>query len=300
MDERGVGRDEAAAFLVGRYGAMRVEAVEALGSGEWSRAFSFRLDGRDLVARFGGYREDFETDQRAMAFDGPDLPVPRVLEIGDAFGGAFAISERHRGAFLEALDAPTLRLLLPALLRTLDALRAVPQDRSGTPWREWLVASLVDQSGARVSGWRATLAQSPEVEEVFVAGELALRSLAGSCPELGHVLHGDLINRNVLVAEDGSRIVAVFDWGSSKRGDFLYEIAFLRFWAPWFPSLAAIDIRVAVLEHYAQIGLDVPDLDARLRAYELQIGLEHIAYNAFKHRSDEAQARLAREVRARL
>ena len=44
-----------------------------------------------------------------MAFAGPDLPVPKVLEVGDALGGAYAISERHFGLFLEKLDEPRWR-----------------------------------------------------------------------------------------------------------------------------------------------------------------------------------------------
>jgi hypothetical protein len=33
--------------------------------------------------------------------------------------------------------------------------------------------------------------------------------------------------------------------------------------------------------HYGEIGLDVADLDARLRCCALHIGLVHLAYNAF-------------------
>src|SRR5438874_13448799 len=99
-----VDRHAAARFLAERYG-LRVGSVAELSGGDWSSAFSFRLDGRDLVVRFGQWREDFEKDEAAMAFAGPDLPVPRVLEIGDAFEGACAISEPHFGACLEALDA---------------------------------------------------------------------------------------------------------------------------------------------------------------------------------------------------
>ena len=120
-----VGLGEAAGFLAERYAGQARDVAE-LGGGDWSRAFSFRLDGRDLVARFGQYGEDFARDQQAMALSGPDLPVPRVLETGGALGGAYAISERCFGEFLETLDAARWRRLLPALLRGLDALRDAP------------------------------------------------------------------------------------------------------------------------------------------------------------------------------
>ena len=69
-----------------------------------------------------------------------------------------------------------------------------------------------------------------------MAGERELRALAAGCPELRHVIHMDLLNRNVLVSEDGTRIEAVFDWGCSAYGDFLYDVAWFTFWAPWHPA----------------------------------------------------------------
>jgi hypothetical protein len=35
------------------------------------------------------------------------------------------------------------------------------------------------------------------------------------------------------------------------------------------------------LDHYADMGLEVPNFDARLRCCALHIGLVHLAYNAF-------------------
>ena len=49
------------------------------------------------------------------------------------------------------------------------------------------------------------------------------------------------------MAADGSRLTAVFDWGCYALGDFLYEVAWFTFWAPWHAGLAAIDFRSAVL-----------------------------------------------------
>jgi aminoglycoside phosphotransferase (APT) family kinase protein len=286
-----VGLGEAAGFLAARYAGQARDVAE-LGGGDWSRAFSFRLDGRDLVARFGHHGEDFARDQQAMTLCGPDLPVPRVLETGRALGGAYAISERHFGVFLETLDAARWRRLLPALLRALDALRDAPaleaSERAGAggpaqpaSWREQLKAELEDRPGQRVSGWRAVLARSAELDSLFTAGERALGRLLDACPEIRHVLHRDLLNRNVLVAGDGSRLTAVFDWGCYSLGDFLYEVAWFTFWAPWHAGLAAIDFRPAILGHYRDGGLQVPRLDERLRCYELHVGLTHLAYCTF-------------------
>jgi hygromycin-B 4-O-kinase len=295
-----VDRHAAARFLAERYGPGAGNVAE-LGGGDWSRAFSFRLDHRDLVARFGRHLEDFQRDQKAMAFARPKLPVPTVLEVGEALGGFYAISERHFGVFLETLDERQWRNLMPALLRGLDALREIQPPGSGAnwasegvsaplSWRQWLVASLEDHPGERVSGWRAGLKEAPEIEDVFVSGERALRSLLGACPETRHLLHRDLLNRNVLVADDASRLAAVFDWGCSTAGDFLYEVAWLTFWAPWYPALEALNFRRVIADHYEAIGLEVENFDQRLACYAIQIGLEHIAYAAFTGREADLHA----------
>ena len=296
----------AAHFLTERYGP-GVGGVTELGGGDWSRAFAFRLDNRDLVARFGRYREDFARDRQAMVFARPELPVPKVLEVGEALDGFYAISERHFGVFLENLEEPGWRNILPALLRGLDTLRGIPPPGSGTDWmdegeatasgwRQWLIASLKDQPGERVGGWRARLKEDPYLNDLYLSGERAVHSLLGACPEVRHLLHRDLLHRNVLVAEDASRLVAVFDWGCSMVGDFLYEVAWFTFWAPWHPELDALCFRRVIEDHYRAIGLQVDYFTERLSCYEIQIGLEHLAYSAFTGREEDLYAVARRTV----
>ncbi|HEV2067289.1 MAG TPA: aminoglycoside phosphotransferase family protein, partial [Thermomicrobiales bacterium] len=119
---------------------------------------------------------------------------------------------------------------------------------------------------------------SSPFEEAFSC----LHALVDHCPEERHLIHGDLLNRNVLV-RDG-RIFAVLDWGCSKYGDFLYDLAWFAFWQPWYPAWASIDFRDEALRHFAAIGLDVPSFDERLRCCQIHIGLDGQAYNAFKGR----------------
>jgi hygromycin-B 4-O-kinase len=290
--------DQARTFLADRYRATAT-AVAELRGGDWSSAFAFQLDGRDFVARFGQWRDDFEKDAAAMAFASPDLPIPRVLEIGDAFDGAYAISERHFGIFLEELDAEGFRLVLPALLRALDTMRSAPvrDNARGMPWSEWLRTLLVDHPGARVSGWRHKIATSPELDALFVAGLNAFEDLVDACPDLQHVLHLDLINRNVLVAHERTRLEAVFDWGCLAYGDYVYEVAWLMFWAPWHRGLAATDIRGAVLDHYATTGVAAENFDERIRCYQLHIGVHHLAYNTFVAGRETDLAEIASRIR---
>src|SRR5438128_10977498 len=84
------------AFLAERFKG-RVQALERFSHGEWSRAFTFRRDGGEYVARFSATDEDFLKDRRATAHAGPNLPMPKIVDIGKALGGFYAISERAAG-----------------------------------------------------------------------------------------------------------------------------------------------------------------------------------------------------------
>src|SRR6478735_5801338 len=91
-----VSADEAEAFLVGRFGT-GVTEVEPIGGGTWSRAYAFRRDGAPFIVRFGGFPDDFGRDRLAGRYASADLPIPTVTEIGEAYGGFYAISERKFG-----------------------------------------------------------------------------------------------------------------------------------------------------------------------------------------------------------
>ena len=303
--EESLDAEQVRAFLDAHF-SETVSDVALLGEGAWSRAFAFRRGGKDLVVRFGSYREDFEKDRLAMVFAGPQLPVPNVLEIGDAFGGVLAVSERHDGLFLELLDVESLRRLTPNLLGLFDALREVPVDQGASAewppnpeeqlsWHEWLATSVEDDGNPRVGGWRGELAKDSAIEELYVRGVKALQSRLVDCPSELHVIHGDLLNRNVLVSTDALRLVAVFDWGCSVYGDYLFDVAWFTFWAPWHPGLEGLDVRSVYRAHADEIGLDVANYGERLSCYELQIGLSHLAYNTVMNDVDE-RARVARRT----
>lgn len=269
-----------------------VGAVELVGEGEWSRCFGFAVDGRDLVARFGAHVEDFEKDRRAGLLAGPDLPVPEVHFVGDGPGGHVAISTRGYGDALESLSRTGWQEVLPSLLDTLDAARSV--DLSSTSgsgqwdaegagshatWRAYLLSVGDDPPRHRTPGWRRRLEGSAVGDRTFRAGLARLSELVDACPEERHLVHADLLHGNVLVRR--SRIDAVFDWGCALYGDHLYDLAGLDFWSTWYPDQAAVDVRGAAVDHFASVGLEVVDLEARLLACEIHIGLGGLAYSAF-------------------
>jgi hygromycin-B 4-O-kinase len=263
--------------------------VRPIGEGEWSKAYAYDREGAPYIIRFSNIAEDFTKDRIAMRFSTPDLPIPRIVEMGEAYGGFFAISERAPGGYIDALDGTQMRALLPSLLRMLDALRLA--DLSGTSgyggwgerevgsratWRE----SLLSPPGQWMRGWHTQMVSSPVGSGPYDEALHALHRLVDACPEERHLIHADLLHFNVLVT--GDRISAVIDWGCSVYGDFLYDVAWLLFWQPFFPAWNEIDLLAETKAHYASIGLHVPHMDERLRCYQVHIGMDGLVWNAYK------------------
>jgi hygromycin-B 4-O-kinase len=102
--------------------------------------------------------------------------------------------------------------------------------------------------------------------------------MAEHVPNERHLIHSDLLNRNLLVANN--RITGIIDWGCSLYGDFLYDVAWFAYYWPWFPAWHEVDFLAEVQAHYQRIGLDVPNFHERIRCYQVHIGLGSQAYNA--------------------
>lgn len=288
----GVSDAAARAFLVDHFGSDVVD-VARIGHGEWSRAYAYRLHGKEYVLRISALLEDFAKDRLASAFATPALPIPRVLELGEVFGGYYATAERASGTYLDELSEAGLRRALPALFDALDAARLADLtgttgyggwgedgNASGSSWRAALLTVGNDPPESRTHGWRASLAASPTGLGPFDEALAKLHALVDVCPEGRCLIHSDLLNYNVLVA--GDRLTAVLDWGCAMYGDFLYDLAWLTFWQPWYPAWRGIDFRAEAARHYAAVGLAVPNFAERLRCYELHIGLGGMAYNAYR------------------
>jgi hygromycin-B 4-O-kinase len=292
------------AFLVARLGA-EPESIEPLRPGEWSSVYAMRRRGEDLVVRFSRYRDDFEKDRLVARWSGPALPVPEVLEIGEALGASYAVTPRVRGAFLDELDEAGMRRVLPALFDALDAARLV--DLSSTSgfggwsvhtggqhrtWREAVLTVGMTVPPGRNEGWRERLEASPTGLGPFEEALARVHELVHVCPEERHLIHDDLLNRNVLVQDD--RITAVLDWGSSSHGDFLWDVALLVYGSAWFPAWSRIDFAGEAARHYAALALPVPSFEERLRCYAIRIGLSGMAYSAWKERWDHVAWHAAR------
>jgi aminoglycoside phosphotransferase (APT) family kinase protein len=276
-------KEEVRSFLRRVHGR-DVDALEPLSGGFWSSAYAYRVGAEELVARFGQIRSGFESDRAAMAYGGPDLPVPEVLEIGDAFGGSYCISRRHHGRFLEDVEPHEAPVAGPMLQRLLRALRNAPADAlEAGSWCEWLLGGLREPPPDQpTAGWTAKLASRPEVFAVFEDAAARVDSLARSCPERRDLVHGDLLHSNVLISPDASRVTAVFSWKCAVRGDFLFDVAWCTLWGEMLhPGIAALDVYGLVVQDQDLDGEALEDAALRHHCYELQIATSHLGWYAW-------------------
>lgn len=283
-------------FLEERFGPDVL--VTPMRAGEWSTVLAVRTADRDLVVRFSDYEEDFEKDAHAARYRSAALPIPPITDWGPLATGFYAISERVDGEPIDELDESGMRRVLPSLLAALDAMREVdltPErgfggwraDGSTTnrSWRETVLGVASGPATRGAPGWRDVLARSPEAVRAFERSFERMRELVPLCPEERHLVHDDLIHFNVLASAD--RITAILDWGSSIYGDFLYDVAKLVFYRPWYPHWSRIDFAEEVQAHYRAIGLAVSHFSERLLCYALRIGMADMAYSAYRGRWDE-------------
>jgi hygromycin-B 4-O-kinase len=175
--ERRFGRDVGNVSLVGQ-------------QGEWSEAYAFDCAGIGYIARFSALLEDFAKDRLAARYASRDLPIPRVAEVGEAFGGYYAISERASGGYIDVIDEAQMRTMLPSLFAALDAARLADLSEFagyGTwgadgiaphpTWRAALLHAANDPPTERTHGWREKLAGSPTGAGPFEEAFEALRAL---------------------------------------------------------------------------------------------------------------------------
>jgi hygromycin-B 4-O-kinase len=285
-----VNAKQAKTFLANHLGAAPSE-VSLIGEGAWSQCFGFRRGDEELVIRFGNYVDDFYKDRRACMYASPELPIPQVLDIGQAFDRYYAISTRAHGVPLESLGEAQWLAIVPAVASVLEAMRTTDLSSSlgfggwGTDgnashhsWSSRLLAVREDTPDQRGHGWRERLATSAQGEETFAWGFDLLKTVVDDAvPRC--LLHCDLINRNVLV--DEGQITGVFDWGCSVYGDHLYDLAWFEFWAPWVPKLDVRYLRSELERRWAETGYVPENKEARLMACYLHIGLDHLKYNAY-------------------
>lgn len=300
--------EQIAAWLVNHYDD-KATNLAPISGGFWSAAYTFRVAEEEFILRFSNLAEGFAIDKAAMQFTAPDLPIPEVIEIGEALGFNYAVSRRHYGRFLEDVSVEDADKAGTALTRLLAALRTIPStpdqlvvwhnpnDELVLTWHDWLRSGLIDNSTSTVSGWRTKLAKHSHFDAIFKTCEARIEELLPHCPERRDLVHGDLLHQNVLISEDASSVTAIFSWKCSVRGDFLFDTAWCTLWGPWHPGIEAADLWQRTLKALDLTKTDLIDAPLRHHCYELQIAASHFGWNVWTG-NEKALAEVAERAEA--
>ena len=225
-------------FLEKRFGGA-IPSLTFIEGGEGSQAFSFETGGKDLILRVNTESWSFGKDSYAHTHFSAGVPIPEIIEMGQLDEKYhYAISERAAGRRLDTLRPEEYRVVVPKLLRVLDAIHVA--DVSATSgygqwdgkgvgemgsWREYLKSVNRWAEPAHGPGLFETSFLERDVWEPAYA---ELLRLIPYCSEERALVHGDFGFDNAF--SDGKDITAVIDWGSGKYGDPLYDAAWLCFW----------------------------------------------------------------------
>lgn len=263
-------------------------STKTLRSGAWSAAIGVTTDSGEFVLRFSRTQDDFRCDLHASRFAGPDLPIPRVYGIGQLEERWWCLSERMPGVHLDDLPPDELEATLPSLARMLIAIRDTDSsathgfggwDADGNgrfpSFADQLLDVGVDRPNERGGDWQAFLSEHPYELGIFRDGYAEMERLCAFLPDSRQLIHEDTINYNMTV--QNRAISGVFDWGCAMWGDAIYDLAWFKFWQPWYPQwpTGLVDRLIET------VGTKGDHAAERMRCCMLHIGIGHIRYNAF-------------------
>lgn len=264
-------------------------SITTLRPGAWSSATAVSTPSGEYILRLAQTADDFRCDQFAARFASPRLPIPPVQALGQHGQQWFCISSRMPGIHLDELTAEDMAVTLPTLAEMLIAIREVDSssthgfggwdaDGNGSfsSFADQLLDVAIDRPEERGGGWSDVLQQHPYEAGTFDRGVALLQKLCSHVPDTRQLIHMDTINFNVVTQDN--KISGIFDWGCAMWGDALYDLAWFRFWNPWYPQWAELNIPDYLQQH---VGVHGSHAEERMQCYLLHIGVGHIRYSAF-------------------
>ncbi|HYI14149.1 MAG TPA: phosphotransferase, partial [Thermomicrobiales bacterium] len=273
--------------LVREHVSDRIEDIQPLTGGFFSRAFAFDAAGRQYVIRLNPEdhaAESFAKDDYAWRhFASPALPIPRIVATGTTADGYYAISELVADRTLGECTLAERQAVLPALLDTLEAVGQADVsasrgygdwDGAGTGrfanWRAFLASAIDNHPDGYYVNWHAFFDDSFLERDLYETVFNRMLQLTAHCPEQRALIHNDFQFGNVLT--DGERITGVIDWANALYGDPLYDVAWLIWQAAnpgwWYDDAAMLHRRFGALPDYAE----------RIACYQCHIGLDHLRF----------------------
>jgi hygromycin-B 4-O-kinase len=271
-----IAQERVAAFLTESLGGP-ISKLAPLPGGESSQAFGFLANGHHYVIRVSGNSSSFEMDRYAYHhFSSAEIPIPEIVQTGNFDDTLhYAISRKLHGKLLDELSDEEHGKTLPSLIETMDSIHQIDVrsqgkygnwDKNGEAhldsWEQYVLS--IKDSVPYGTDW-TSLFETSSMEPALldrVCGRIP--ELVAYCPEDISLIHGDFGFDNVL-ADDGL-VTAVLDWGGSKYGDFLYDVAWLIFGSDRYDA-------DTFRRHYDSLDTPIPHFRERVFCYQSHIGL---------------------------
>lgn len=277
--------------------------LRPLTEGHFSQAFKFETpQGEERVLRLGRKLYSFEADQYAHDhFAAPDLPIPKVYEIGEAEQGLYyCVSEFAPGTPSDQMPPEDFERAKPEIEKAFASVFA--KDISGTSGEGDIDTKTGDGVNASFAQALKSERASENLDElrrqcqaVGIDPDLLMRfseQFRENIDEISYtrrLIHADLGSDNVIV-KDGT-VSAVIDWSGMGYGDWLHDYSRLEFWYPGRHTPAK--------EFAARYGLESEKFNERWLAHMAAHALSTVDF-AFRYESHHTQDWLRQHLASRL
>ncbi len=276
-----------------------------LKGGEVSQAFSFNSKDKNLVIRVTTKEHNsFSKDQYAHDnFSEYGVPIPKIIEIGTFDNYFFAISEQATGKVLDEFSGEEISKLMPEIVKALGSIHSVDvSDKEGfgdwnsegvgkdKSWKDVLSGYLRRED----ERWNKRYGDTFFEKALFDQARAKLQEIIGTLSNFHYLVHADYGFDNII--SDGKEITGVIDWEHSKYGDFLYDGAWLEFWAP------KVGYAKIFRNYYEKNNKNIDNWDNRLLSciYYFGVGaLGFFASSVQKKKYDWARERLVHFINSK-
>lgn len=273
--------------------------IDPIDFGMTAQAFDCHKKGKNLIFRISSSKQNLLKDKYAYEnFDSSVVPIPKFISFGEITSNLFfTVTEKVKGENLDEINSEhKQKRALPLLAKTLDQIHNISigkkkgfglWNKEGfAPSKSW-ENYILSIKNSEKNNWKEMIDKHSMDQSLIekVCSEIA--ELIKFCPEKQHLIHGDYGRDNVIW--DGSNITGIIDWALSKYGDYLYDIAFLDYFA--LASGEDTNYEQFFKKHYEGSGKSIKNYHKRLKCYKLHIGLLSARSNLKKGNKENYQNR---------
>lgn len=262
-----------------------ISDLETITSGEFSQAFSFQGDDKDLILRVNSKSVEGFEKEKIIHNKFPHILTPEILENGSFDNYFFSISKRVEGVQMSKLDKTSQGELILSLIESMNSIHTseISTSKYGK-WNKDMIAN--DDSWINTLGhyiekdlWNE-LSQRVDFLNLDHLNILLTKfnNHIKYLPNSMHLLHGDFGKTNIIVEDN--KIAGIIDWSESMYGDFLWDLAWITFWGN-------NDLIVQKYYQENKNTLNLENFKERLEAYHLVMAIHTLLFEAKKNSLEE-------------